>query len=188
MAPRRPRPQLPRGPSVERRLVAGSAEAISDSNFRAQFGTIDEAYGYIASAGLLEVPELWAIVTVPVRRRVGAEEVARWSPRRESLDDLDEATARRYRRSRVAQAEAAAHGVDLDTWYQVAPDVRAFRGHAPERARRVGESVEDWHDRLIVEDAIDFAVYIAREYEGMSKGRRGWLTRRTRAAARGRAA
>ncbi len=65
----------------------------------------------------------------------------------------------------------------------VAPDLRAFRGHAPERARREGEPIEDYHDRLIIADAIDFAVFIARDSDRLgSPGRRGWLTRRTRAA------
>ena len=181
----RPRPRSTPA-QASRRLIAGSPEAVSDDNFRSQFDTLGQAEGYLHETGLDRTPELFAIVTVPVRR----ESARRWSPRRPGLDSLSVPQANRYRASRVAQAQAQAHGVDIETWYRVAPNLRAFRGHAPELARQEGESEDAYQDRLIIADGVDFAVYIQREYEGrLSSGRKGWLTRRTReAGARRRAA
>lgn len=151
---------------AERRIVAGTPEAATrDENFRYVFATVEEARGYVDSAGLEELPEAWAIEAVPSRRVQREGRRVQYRVQRPALSHLSKAQQRRYLGSRQAREEAEAHGMTIREWYRRAPDLKAFRGHAPERRRRVGESIEDYAERLGLLAPFEYAVYISRNYE-----------------------
>ena len=176
-----------------RQVVLGNPAVVKPENYRYTYTELDQAVGYVADTGLVvggpieqarrgsarATQQIWAIASIRQAVRPGV--ARRWSPRRSSLRELEPATRRRYERSRLAQAEAEAHGVDLETWYQVAPDLRSFRGKAPERQRQPGESRDRWLGRLVGQTSV-FAVYISRRSDLLPVKRKGALSRKSREA------
>lgn len=125
-----PRPFNRRDPTraqARRGLVAGSAEAAVGENYRYTAMDLDTAESYIfddVGFDREEEAQMFAIV-----------ETAGGVPRtpRRSLADLSASTRRNYLGSRAAQQEAALHGMTAAEWYEVAPDVKAFRRKAGPR-------------------------------------------------------
>lgn len=151
---------------VSRELVAGSADVVAVENLRQTFLSLEEAREYVRGAGfdLSADRALYAIV-----RTTYAEMP---HTRRRPMADLAPSTRRRYLASRQAQAEARAHGMTVEAWYERAPDLRAFRGHA--RGRRP--------QGAIFPRSENFTVYIARDYRPLSVRKRQRLSARTRRA------
>jgi hypothetical protein len=85
----------------------------------------------------------------------------RRTPRR-SIDDLSERTRRDYLASRVAQREAAEHGMSVRDWFAVAPNIKAFR----RKVRAPQEFRADQYQRP--ERSILYRAFIARDYEGLA--------------------
>ncbi len=94
-----------------------------------------KAHRYLEDALGTSAEDLGAIVLVSVsvlprtRRRSWAE----LSPRQKA----------RYAGSRQAKEEARQHGATVEEWYELAPDLKAFRGHAagrPVKGVFVGQS------------------------------------------------
>ncbi len=57
--------------------------------------------------------------------------------RRGSWKELSAGQRKRYAASRKAQEEARQHAVSIERWYEIAPDLKAFRGHAGQRPVKV---------------------------------------------------
>lgn len=114
------------------RRVYGAA-AFNDENKRATFdfnpGEQEKAYrdavryledGLGSSAEDLGGIQLVSVSVLPRTRR-------------RTWEELSPSQAKRYAGSRQAQNEARQHGVSVERWYEIAPDLKSFRGHAPER-------------------------------------------------------
>ncbi len=155
---------------ARRRTVEGNPEvARLDENYRTTAATLDDARWYVGDAGLTDQPDLWAIVAMP---RAGSAASPRYRRRRRSIDDLSPSQRKRYLGSKQAQEEARAYGMTIENWYEQAPDLKAFRGHAPERRRRPDELEGQWLRRLEDWRPFDYRVYISRDSEMLRKGRR----------------
>ncbi len=159
---------MPRAPlwrEVARTHVAGLGERSPD-NFRGAFISLDVAAAYIASAGFTEEDqELWRIDRVVVGQRRPT--------RRRRWDDLRESYQKRLLGSRVMQAEARQAGMTVQEYYEVAPSLKAARGHGAgqHRGRYEVPNIKVWYE-----------VYIARDYERVpAKTRRRW-SRQAKAA------
>lgn len=150
---------------ARRWTVRGEWEvATLDENFRHAHDTLPDAEWYVGTTGLADTP-LWAIVAVP-RTSAGFQQgTPTYRRRRRSIDDLSDDQRSRYLGSSQAKAEAEAHNLDVRTWYEVAPDLKSFRGHAPERRQRPGESYDAWIMRLESYRTFEYRVYLNRDSE-----------------------
>lgn len=186
--------------TARRRVVAGNAKVATDGdNFRYWFSTTREARDYVRDTGLYVDPGIWAIVRMPLTRlKHGAFDIGgrmkNPKPKRGTMaSTLSPSQLKRYRGSRQAKAEAEAHGMSLEQWYRVAPDLKAFRGHAPTRKKREGETNEQYKARIDDGGEVAFAVYIARDSDvaasapskreaASAASKRRWQTRKKRDA------
>ena len=115
-------------------VVFGDPETGADENFRQSFEfdpggqarAFRQAMGYLEEGLGDSAADLGAIVLVSVS-------ILPQTRRRGSLSELSANQQKRYRGSRQAKEEARQHAVSLEEWYQIAPDLLAFRGHAPHR-------------------------------------------------------
>ena len=135
---------------MPRSLADGSWRVVRPENFRYSFGDERQARDYIRSAGLIDDPETFAIVSVTGRQiRPGGPIL------RERLGSRSPSYQSRIRNSRSFRAEAARNGMDVDDWYRRAPNLSSARGHTETEPRaRPG-----------------FHTYIAREYTGLGPRR-----------------
>jgi hypothetical protein len=140
---------------ISRDLVGGSWEAVSPQTFRYTFPTLDQATGYVESAGLGLFDQIFGIVRVRFR---DVERVI-LTPRR-GWDRLSAQTKRDYQGSSQAQAEAAYHDMTVPEWYERAPDLKAFRRHTRGRVGSEGTTAFDE----------EFQVFISRKYKGLAPG------------------
>jgi hypothetical protein len=134
---------------VARELVAGSWDAVEPDNFRSIFPAYSQAEGYVTQdvGFMLGDTFLYAIVRVRFS-------LLRPTANRRGWDKLKPETRRNYLASKAAQREAQYHQLSVPEWYEVAPDLKAFRRHA--KGRTGAESSTG--------GAQEFFVYIARDY------------------------
>ncbi len=115
-------------------LVQGNPAAVQDENFRYKFPTEEAARYYLAEPfpEILDLPRgvpLFFVIWCITRQATG---VTRWTKRR-SLSESP-TTRKNYLASGRAKEEARLNGVSTtEEWYQVAPDLLAFRRKAPAR-------------------------------------------------------
>ena len=131
-------PDAPRVARFERHtLVFGTPAAISDENRRQTFD-IDrddpekarrDAQAYLEDGLGTSAEDLGAIVLVSVSVLPRT--------RRRSWAELSPNQKKRYAGSRQAKEEARQHGATVEEWYELAPDLKAFRGHARGRPPKV---------------------------------------------------
>ena len=131
-------PDAPRVARFERHtLVFGTPAAISDENRRQTFD-IDrddpekarrDAQAYLEDGLGTSAEDLGAIVRVSVSVLP--------QTRRRNWSELSPNQQKRYAGSRQAKEEARQHGATVQEWYKLAPDLKAFRGHARGRPPKV---------------------------------------------------
>ena len=137
---------------VERTLVRGSWDAVEPDNFRQNFPDQDQAEDYVFNEVGFDPEDTFLYAIVRVRF-----ESLRATGNRRGWDRLSPQTKKDYLGSSAAQSEAKRHAMSVPQWYEVAPDLKAFRRHAKGRSGR--------------EDAtrdLEFVVYVARDYEPVS--------------------
>lgn len=106
------------------RLVRGNSAVVNPENFRAEALALEQIEAYLSDIfgdlrdDAQQGDVLWAITQEYTEGRF---------TKRRSLDALSARTRRDYLGSGVAKREAAAHGLSVEAWYEVAPNVKAFR-------------------------------------------------------------
>jgi len=139
---------------VERVLVAGSWDAVTPDNFRVTFRTEAQARDYVTEDIGFRMADKQLFGILRLRYAV----FARPTGNRKGWEHLTDATRRNYAASGAAQTEARMHGMTVEEWYAVAPDLKAFRRKAKGRGKTgVGVGVGE----------VEFPVYIARKYKGL---------------------
>jgi len=102
--------------------IAGSGP-VREEWFRYEYLHRDAALAYAREVESAGVP----------REMIAVTEWRRGITRRRSLEDLSPNTRRDYLGSSRAKEEARMNGFSVIRWYEVAPDLKAFRRKAPAR-------------------------------------------------------
>jgi hypothetical protein len=118
-------------------LVYGTPAAVSEENRRQTFDVKDgdeeaafrQALRYLEDGLGSSAADLGAIVRVSVSVLP--------QTRRRNWSELSPNQQKRYAGSRQAKEEARQHGATVQEWYKLAPDLKAFRGHARGRPPKV---------------------------------------------------
>lgn len=134
---------------TERSLVAGSWDAVEPDNFRVTFPDERMARDYVFEVVGFRQQDTFLYAILRLRF-----DTFNRITNRKGWDQLSAQTRHDYEASRAAQLEAQYHQMTVRQWYEVAPDLKAFRRKAQGRSG----------PETVTNRSVEFAVYIARKY------------------------